>query len=59
MEFNERQHVPVARYQDNMGQIIERFIELGVNSDQIIVISPPPVDEKVKTFCLLFVLFIN
>jgi len=47
LQLNSRQHVPLERYEENLGKIIDRFLYLGVSSDKIILIAPPPVDEKV------------
>ena len=49
LQCNSRQHVPLEKYEENLGKIIDRFLTLGVSSNKIIIIAPPPVDEKVSS----------
>ena len=53
----ERQHIPVEEYGENMGKIIKGIREATKGSPDfpIIVMTPPPVDEKAwKSFLNLF-----
>ena len=42
---SKRQHVPLPEYQANLNAFIDRLEELGA---QVIVITPPPVDEAAR-----------
>nr|CAB3255136.1 isoamyl acetate-hydrolyzing esterase 1 homolog [Phallusia mammillata] len=42
------QHVPVDRFETNLFKIVEHFKSLGVSSDKIILIAPPPVEAELR-----------
>ena len=46
-QYNSRQHVPLEKYEANLRIIVDRFVKLGVAANKIILIAPPPVNEKV------------
>nr|CAB3255131.1 isoamyl acetate-hydrolyzing esterase 1 homolog [Phallusia mammillata] len=48
-----KQHVPVDRYQTNLVKIVEHFQSLGITSEKIILIAPPPVDAELRAKDLL------
>ncbi len=40
------QHVPVAEYKDNLVAMCCYLLDLGMSSSSIILLTPPPADEK-------------
>ncbi|CAK8676874.1 isoamyl acetate-hydrolyzing esterase 1 homolog [Clavelina lepadiformis] len=45
-EYSSEHHVPVERYEMNLNKIVDNFKKMDLDADKIIIISPPPVDEK-------------
>ena len=41
-EKNIQQHVPLAEYKDNMIKMVKYLNSIGINSEKIILIGPPP-----------------
>lgn len=51
-ETSKNQHVPLERYEKNLGIIINYLLEWGMDKSKIILISPPKIfDEKWKQCC--------
>lgn len=40
------QHVPIEEYEKNLGVLVDWIKSFGISSEKIIMITPPPVNEK-------------
>jgi len=46
IELNEAQHVPLSEYSNNLENIIEYLKNKGIGSSKILLVPPPPCNEK-------------
>ncbi|XP_052824707.1 isoamyl acetate-hydrolyzing esterase 1 homolog isoform X1 [Octopus bimaculoides] len=50
-KINPLQHVPVDEYKNNMVEMVQMLQESGLSAEQVILISPPAVDEESWAKC--------
>jgi isoamyl acetate esterase len=43
---NELQNVPLEEYRNNLRKILEDILNYGVNKDNLILVTPPKIDDK-------------